>query len=395
MEFDVALASTLLDVYAKCACLNDAEGVFNGMPQRNFVSWNALMIGHVQQGNCLTAMYIFKDMQHAGMIPTKVTFLCIIRACCSIKALGLGKEIHNQLIITGFDVHLDIGNALIDMYAKCQMLEDARKVFDNLVFQDHISWGSMVVGYVQHGHCTLALSPFEEMQRDSIELDKALFSSILKACGTIGAFEKGKKIHDELIHTRFLKESVVLGNVLVDMYARFGLLAKAHQVLENLTIRDVVSWTTIIAGYGQKGQTTEALNCFDQMLGECIAPNEITLLSVLAACSHSGKMNEAQIYYENMSKQYGVTPQLEHHTCMVAILGCAGHLGKAMAMIKTMISSSDPSVWLTLLYYCKKWGNVKLGRLACHQTIQYDFDLSASYVLMSNIHAAAGIPHVT
>ena len=191
------------------------------MPQRNYVSWIALMIGHVQQGNYLTAMYIFKDMQHAGMIPTKVTFLCIIRACCRIKALGLGEEIHNQLRITGFDVHVHIGNALIDMYAKCQMLEDARKVFDNLGFQDHISWGSMVAGYVQHGHCALALSLFEEMQRDGIEPDKALFSSILKACGTMGDIEHGKMIHNQVKRNGYgcRKESnLVIGNSILDIY---------------------------------------------------------------------------------------------------------------------------------------------------------------------------------
>ena len=172
----------------------------------------------------------------------------------------------------------------------------------------------------------------------------------------------------------------MLGTALVDMYAKCGMLVKAQQVLKNLLIRDVVSWNTIIAGYAQEGHCHEVLSCFEEMEREGLSPNELTFLSVLNACSHSGKLDEAQTFYENMSEKYGITPNLEHHTCMIMVFGCGGLFEKAISVIKTMLSCDHPSVWLALLGACRKWGNVGMGRLALHHALQLDIDIPHVYV---------------
>ena len=124
---------------------------------------------------------------------------------------------------------------------------------------------------------------------------------------------------------------------------------------------------------------------------EGICPDDITLLCVVNACGHSGKLDEAQTYYENMSGKYGVIPKIEHHTCMVVISGFAGCFGKALSVIKTMPSLDDSSVWLALLVSCKKWRKVELARLAFDKAIQLDNHLAPAYVLMANIYAAVGM----
>ena len=77
--------------------------------------------------------------------------------------------------------------------------------------------------------------------------------------------------------------------------------------------------------------------------------------------------------------------------CMVVIYGCAGHFDKALSVIKTMPPSNDPSVWLALLGACKKWGNIKLGRLVFEEVIQLDNNLAPAYTIMADIYAAAGM----
>jgi pentatricopeptide repeat protein len=98
-------------------------------------------------------------------------------------------------------------------------------------------------------------------------------------------------------------------------------------------------------------------------------------------------LKEAETYFEKISKKYGITPTSEHHTCMVVGFGCAGHFGKALSIIKSMPCFMEPSVWLRVLGSCKKWGNMKLGKLAFGQARQLDDDLSAAQIGKYQNHA--------
>ena len=148
------------------------------------------------------------------------------------------------------------------------------------------------------------------------------------------------------------------------------MLVKARKLLEELPVRDIVSWSGLISGYAQWGQGREAMNCFKQMQSEGLSPNEVTFLSLLNACCHSGLVDEAQMLFKDMSGKYGITPSLEHHTCMVVAFASVGQIDKAMSVIKMMPSSTYPVVWRALLGACRKWGNAKLGRLAFDQVVQ-------------------------
>ena len=183
----------------------------------------------------------------------------------------------------------------------------------------------------------------------------------------------------------------MLGTTLVDMYAKCGALTEAQQVLKELSVRDIVSWSALIAGYAQEGQGHEALNCFEGMQSEGFSPDAIAFLSALNACTHSGKLNEVQSYYDIMSTQYGITPKLEHQTCMVVGFGCTGNFDKAMSLIRTIPLSNDPKLWLALLGACRKWGNVKLGMKAFDQAVQLDSGGTAAYVLMADLFAASAM----
>ena len=153
----------------------------------------------------------------------------------------------------------------------------------------------------------------------------------------------------------------------------------------------MISWNTLIAGYAQQGQGYEAVKCLVEMQKEGLSPNEVTFLSVLWSCSHSGLLELSEFLFGIMTRKYDIPPNLEHHTCMVAIFGCAGFFDKAMSVINMMPFSDYPAVWLALLSTCGKWGNLKLGRLAFHHVIILDKSCSPAYVLMANIYAAAGM----
>ena len=390
---DILLSNTLVDMYAKFSLLTKAKQVFDELPERNVVSWNSLISGYVQNGLNHEALSYFEKMQDNKAInPNAITYVCMLKACGSIGSLKMGEEIHVEVNRRGLlqrDVVL--GTALVDMYAKCGMLEKAQEVFEDLPNRNVVTWSALIAGYTRHNLGDEALKCFRRMQDEGISPNAVTFICILKACGSTASLHIGEEIHAEVRKRGLLGEDKALRNTLVDMYAKCGALAKAQKVLEELPVRAVISWNALISGYGQRGEGLQALYCFERMQKDDVLPNEVTLLSVLNACSHSGLIDEGQMYFDSMTEKYGLVPNLEHYTCMVELFGRAGDFDKAMEVIRKMPSCDYPVIWRTILGACKKWGNVKLGKLAFDQSIQVDNTCASAYVLMAEIFAAAGM----
>ena len=144
-----------------------------------------------------------------------------------------------------------LGNALIDMYAKCGVVGKAQEVLRELHVRDIISWNALITGYAQYDQCNEVWSCFKQMQREGISADAVTLICILKVCGNTGDIDKGEVVHHEIMDENWLDKDIVIGNALVDMYIKCGVLAKAQNVFEILPARDVVSWNALISGYAE------------------------------------------------------------------------------------------------------------------------------------------------
>ncbi|KAI5061774.1 hypothetical protein GOP47_0024279 [Adiantum capillus-veneris] len=356
LKKDVLLGNALVDMYAKCGVLQKAQKVLDEIPVRNVISWNTLIGGYVQHGQGEEALGCFRRMRSEGVPPDEITYACILKACAIMQDTHMGKKIHNDIVCQGLleknfvlgtalvdmyvqqgqgqeavgcfqqmlsegispdaityacilkgcgstqdtdkgeKIHDDIvsqgmlkqdvvlGNALVDMYAKCGVLQKAQKVLDELPVRNVVSWNTLISGYAQQGHGQKALGCFQRMQSEGLSPTAITYACILKACGSTQDIVMGKKIHDEIASQGLLKNNVVLGNALLDMYVKCGVLVQAQDVLDELPVRNVVSWSALIAGYVQQGQGEEALGCFQRMRNEGISPNAITYACILKAC---------------------------------------------------------------------------------------------------------------
>ena len=188
-----------------------------------------------------------------------------------------------------------------------------------------------------------------------------------------------------------LHKNALIGTALVDMYAKCGALVKAQGVFDRIKIRNIVAWNALIAGYAQVGKDNSVIDLFNRMTEDGIKPDLVTFTVVLNACSHSGLVEQGQIYFDTMSSCYGIVPTLEHRTCMVDLFGRAGHFDRVVSMIKKMPSSDYLPIWASLLGSCRTWGNVKLGKLAFEHAIRLDPKHAPAYVSMRNIYVAAGM----
>ena len=239
-----------------------------------------------------------------------------------------------------------VGNALVDMYAKSGVLSLAHQVLENLPIRNVITWNALISGHVQHDQGHDAIQCFLWMQREGFSPDKVTFSCILKACGSIRDIHKGKQIHNLIVTGKFLEKNTVLGSALVDMYTKCGLLTSARQVLGELPIRDVVSWSTLIAGYAQHNQGDKALACFAEMRREGLYPNEVTFTCILKVCSWNalitgysqhGCFHEALDCFEQMQRE-GLSSNEVTFACILKVCGSIRAIDKGKEIHDTLTS---------------------------------------------------------
>lgn len=282
---------------ARSSPVDMARSVFNKLQRRPVKAWNAMIAAYAEQGNGLKALHLFKQMQQEGIQPNNVTFVSTLKACSGASNLDQGKLMHAAVVESGFDMDTFIGSTLIDTYAKCGSLSNARTVFDCLLKRDVVAWTVMIAGYTQHGHNVAALDLFDRMQWEGIEPNRVTFLFLLKVCSSVAALDLGRLGH-ALITMSGWELDAYVGSTLIYMYAKCERFKDAQLVFDNLPTQLPVAWNVMIVGCAQCGQSQEALQLFQQMQQAGIEPNQATYVSIFKTCStmlapDQGKLSHA------------------------------------------------------------------------------------------------------
>ncbi|KAI3941286.1 hypothetical protein MKW92_019251 [Papaver armeniacum] len=389
-ENDLFVSSALIDMYSKCHELNDARKLFDKILHRNVVSWTSMISGYIQNGSAHNALLLFKDFLNKEVLMDPVVMVSALSACSRVSEAGITKGMHGLLIKNGFEGDLNVGNTLIDAYAKCGDMCVSKRVFDEMSWRDVVSWNSMIAIYAQNGQSIKALEVFYEMLKGGdVSYNVLTLSTVLLACAHSGALHLGKCMH-ELVIKMGLEENVVMSTSIIDMYCKCGEIKMARKTFDGMREKNVKSWTAMIAGYGKHGLAKEALAVFYEMQRAGVQPNYITFVSVLAACSHAGFVEEGRNCFSTMNQEFGIEPGAEHYSCMVDLLGRAGFLNEAYDLIKGMKVKPDVMVWGALLAACRIHKNIKLGEISAKKLFELDSSNCGYHLLLSNIYANAG-----
>ncbi|OMO65538.1 hypothetical protein COLO4_31153 [Corchorus olitorius] len=196
------------------------------------------------------------------------------------------------------------------------------------------------------------------------------------------------------IHALSLKcqpsDDVAMGNALIDMYAKSGEMKDANKVFNEMDERNVISWTSIIAGYGRHGDGHEAIALYEKMEHEGLRPNDVTFLSLLFACSHTGLVNEGSKIFNAMVSKYKILPRAEHLSCMVDLFARGGQLEAAYNLIHEMNIEPTTSLWGAILGASNIYGNTAIGEEAAKNLFNMDPEKSVNYIALAGIYAGAG-----
>lgn len=389
-ETYVFVCSALVDMYAKCSDMNLAEKVFDEMSDRNLVSWNSMIVGFLQNEFYDRAVEFFRAVHRESLVsPDQVSFSSVLSSCANMGALEVGRQVHGVVLKHGLVTLTYVKNSLVDMYCKCACLADAAKLFWIIGERDVVSWNVMVVGCVCNHSFEDACNYFWVMRREGITPDEVSYCSVLNAAASLSALDQGALIHDQIIKSGFVKSTCVASS-LITMYAKCGGLIDAYSMFKETEDRNVVCWTAMLAAYQQHGCANQVIELFEKMLEEGMQPNYVTYVSVLSACSHTGRVEEGFAYFNSMAKVHGISPGHEHYACMVDLLGRAGWLGEAKRFVESMPIKPNSSVWGALLGACRNYGNVEMGREVAETLFLLEPNNPGNYVLLSNMYTRNG-----
>ncbi|KAK1307401.1 putative pentatricopeptide repeat-containing protein [Acorus calamus] len=338
-EFDSVIETALLHMYGGEGYLESAYRVFDGMSERDVVSWGSMTSSCVRGGWVEEGLKLFSCMRSENVEPDMVTMLSLTQACADLGLLRQAKSVHGNIVRREVEIGGSLENSLITMYSKCEGFDIAEKIFFCGASQrDIVSWtakiscynqqlrfwealdlyvemrkaevkpnqvtmvavlhssaqsGCLRTAYARNGASAEAVTIFVEMRSEGLLPDSFSLASSLSASGRINSSHLGCQIHGHVVKTGYVGNEFVQ-NALIYMYCKCGFPDTARDIFDVIRDKTVVAWNTMMGGLAQNGNSVGAIALFDEMYMGGLEMDELTFLSVIQACSHLGYLEKAR-----------------------------------------------------------------------------------------------------
>ncbi|KAG5530964.1 hypothetical protein RHGRI_025793 [Rhododendron griersonianum] len=382
---DEMVSNALLSMYFRFGLFSIAEKFFERVQDGNKESWNIMVFEYSKVGLESKCLELFTEMQHLGIEFDSNSLVSVISSCSRLGATRLGCSLHCYVIKNSMRENVSIANSLIDMYGKSGNSVIAWKIFSR-ARKDTVTWNTLISSYIRSGRSTDALGLFDKMVSEGFKPNLATLVTVLSACSHIASLEKGEQIHSYAKDEGF-EFDISLSTALVDMYAKCGQLDKSRNFFDAMKEKDVISWNVMISGYGMHGDAESAIEIFKQMEQSNVRPNELTFLAVLSACTHAGLVGEGKNFFDRM-RDYALSPNLKHYSCMVDLLGRAGNLLEAEDLVLSMPIPPDGGIWGSLLSACKIHNDAEFGIKVAKHAIKADPENDGYYVMIADLYTS-------
>ncbi|XP_027346576.1 pentatricopeptide repeat-containing protein DOT4, chloroplastic [Abrus precatorius] len=340
------LGAKLVFMYVNCGDLVEGRRIFDGILNDKVFLWNLIMSEYAKTGNYRESVSLFKKMQKLGVRGDSYTFTCILKCFAALGKVKECKRIHGYILKLGFGSYNAVVNSLIAAYFKCDGVESAHNLFDELNDRDTVSWNSMISGCVMNGFSRNALKIFIRMLNLTVDVDLATLVSVLVACANIGNLSLGRALHAYGVKAGFSAE-VMFNNTLLDMYSKCGNLNGATEVFVKMGETTIVSWTSIIAAYVREGLYDAAIGSFDEMQGKGLSPDIYTVTSVVHACACSNSLDKGRDVH-NYIKKNNMESSLPVSNALMNMYAKCGSMEEAH-LVFSQIPVKDTVSWNTMI----------------------------------------------
>lgn len=253
---NLVVSTSMISWYSRAGQIENARAIFDQMGERDLVCWSAMISAYAESDRPQESLSLFEEMQMLGLKPDQVTILSVISACAHMGSLDQAKWIHLYVSRNGFGESVPVSNALIDMYAKCGSLEEARGIFERIPNKNVISWTSMITACAMHGDALTVLRLFSEMKEKKCEPNEITFIGVLYACSHAGLVKEGQEIFNSMFNEHKIVPSHEHYGCMVDLFGRANLLGEALKVIETMPVEpNVVIWGSLMSACQVHGVT--------------------------------------------------------------------------------------------------------------------------------------------
>ncbi|XP_009768550.1 putative pentatricopeptide repeat-containing protein At3g11460, mitochondrial [Nicotiana sylvestris] len=247
LENDLSIANCLITMYVRCGSMELARRLFDHIPEKGLITWNAMISGYAQNGLAAEVLELYREMELLQVDPDAVTFVGVLSACANLGAQKIGFEVEQKIRSSGMMCNVFLRNALINMYARCGNLAKARIIFNEMPEKTLVSWTAIIGGYGMHGLGNIAVELFDKMIKTGIQPDGTVFVSVLSACSHAGLTKKGLNYLDVMKREYGLKPGSEHYSCVVDLLGRAGRLEEAHKLIESMEVEpDGAVWGALL-----------------------------------------------------------------------------------------------------------------------------------------------------
>ncbi|MED6180003.1 hypothetical protein PIB30_006120 [Stylosanthes scabra] len=380
-ESDLFVRNSLIRMYSVFGRVRDARAVFDGSSVLDLVSYNSMIDGYMKNGGIGDARKVFDEMTDRDAF----SWNCLVSGYVAVGDLVAANELFEKMP----DRDVVSWNCMVDGYARIGDVFRALELFDLMPVRNVVSWNSMLALYVRVKNFSECLRMFERMMESGeVVPNEATMVSVLTACANLVRIDVGMQAHS-FIKSSNIKPDVLLSTCLLTMYAKCGAMDLARDVFNEMPVKSVVSWNSMIMAYGLHGSGDKALELFLEMEKSGTLPNDGTFISVLSACTHAGMVMEGWWYFDLMRRVYRIEPKVEHYGCMVDLLARAGLVKSSEDLIRK-VPNAGSALWGALLSGCRTHIDPGLGEIVAKRLIELEPQDIGPYIMLSNIYASEG-----
>ncbi|KAM0918403.1 hypothetical protein ACQ4PT_008951 [Festuca glaucescens] len=248
VENDVVM-NALVDMYAKCKAVPEANGIFERISSKDVVTWNSLIAGYVENDMGNEALMLFSQMRVQGSKPDAISVVNALSACVCLGDILIGKCFHTYAVKCAFTPNIYVNTALLNLYSKCADLPSAQGVFSEMKTRNSVTWGAMIGCYGMQGDSAGSIDLFNEMLKDNVQPNEVVFTSILSTCSHTGMVTVGKKCFDSMAQYFNITPTMKHYACMVDVLARAGNLEEALEFIQKMPMQaDVSVWGAFLHG---------------------------------------------------------------------------------------------------------------------------------------------------
>lgn len=275
--------NNIMSLYASLGESFVVRSVFDTMPQRNVVSYNTLIGAYSRRGYAEEAWEVFLQMRRCGFEPTQFT-MCGLLSCESLD-LCQGVQLQALGIKNGlFGVDAFVGTALLGLYGRQAWMEEAVWIFEDMPCKSLVTWNFMISLFGHHGFVEDSMFVFRELLRTGASLSEWTFVGVLCGFSCKQDLEFGEQIHGLVMKLGFLCQ-VPIVNSLVNMYVKCAKTYLAEKMFEEVLVRDVILWNTIIGAVARSERPGKAIELFSKMFIAGVYPTTVTYVNLLTCCT--------------------------------------------------------------------------------------------------------------